>query len=168
MRVYLIGFMGAGKTHWGKKLSQKMQLPFFDLDDEVQQYASMSIAEIFANDGEEYFRELEANVLRSITDLQKGFVMSCGGGTPCYFKNIDLMKSKGVVVWLNTPTDMLMNRLMLEKDKRPLIRDLSEEQLKSFIIKKMADRSIYYEQAALKVDESQINLDELIKSILHV
>lgn len=168
MRVYLIGFMGAGKTYWGKKLSQKMQLPFFDLDDEIQQYASMSIAEIFAQEGEEYFRELEANTLRSITNFHQKFIMSCGGGTPCYFKNIDLMKSSGVVVWLNTPTEVLMQRLIVEKANRPLIRDLTDEQLRSFITKKMTDRAIYYEQAALKVDESTIDIDTMIKSILHV
>ena len=78
------------------------------------------------------------------------------------------MKSSGVVVWLNTPSEVLMQRLIVEKANRPLIRDLTDEQLRSFIAKKMTDRAIYYEQAALKVDESTIDIDTMIKSILHV
>jgi len=167
VKIFLIGFMGSGKTHWGRLLSEKLGMRFFDLDEQVTEHAGRPIAEIFATDGEEHFRLLEKEVLYILTESHDNFVMACGGGSPCYFNNIEYMKQSGTTVWINTPLDTLFERLVNEKDKRPLIKDLSGEQLKGFIGKKFADRKIYYEQADVTVDEEPVQLEQLIEKIFH-
>jgi len=167
MKIFLIGFMGAGKTHWGRLLSEKLGIRFFDLDEQVTEQAGKSIPEIFATEGEEQFRLLEKEVLYIITESHDSFVMACGGGSPCYFNNIEYMNQAGTTVWINTQPDTLFERLVKEKDKRPLIKDLSVEQLRSFISKKFADRKIYYEQATVTVDEEPVQLEKLIEKIFH-
>ena len=167
MKIFLIGFMGSGKTHWGRLLSQKLSIPFFDLDEQVTEYAGKSIVEIFAEEGEEHFRLKEKDVLHIITESHDAFIMACGGGSPCYFNNIEYMNQAGTSVWINTPLDTIFTRLIEEKDNRPLIKSLSDDQLKSFISKKFAGRKIYYEQADVTVDEEPIRLEYLIEKILH-
>lgn len=167
MKIFLIGFMGSGKTHWGRLLSRKLGLPFFDMDEQVATHAGKSIPEVFAEEGEEHFRMLEKEVLYMITESHDSFVMACGGGSPCFFNNIEYMNNAGVTVWINTPLDVLFDRLVKEKEKRPLIRELSDDQLRSFITRKFADRRIYYEQAAIKMDEDPLRLDDLVEKIFH-
>lgn len=159
--------MGSGKTHWGRLLSEKLGIRFFDLDEQVTEHAGRSIPEIFAADGEEQFRLMEKDALHIITESHDSFVMACGGGSPCYFNNIDYMNKAGVTVWINTPLDVLHNRLVGEKEKRPLIKDLTDEQLKGFIQKKFSDRRIYYEQATISIEEEPFELDSLIEKIFH-
>lgn len=167
MKIFFIGFMGSGKTHWGRLLSQKLGLPFFDLDEQVSAHAGKSIPEIFSADGEEHFRLLEKEVLYMITESHDSFVMACGGGTPCYYNNIDYINQAGTSVWINTPLANLFQRLIFEKEKRPLIKELSDDQLRAFISRKFADRKIYYEQAAIKIEEEPLELDKLIEKIFH-
>lgn len=159
--------MGSGKTYWGRLLSDKLGMRFFDLDEQVTEHAGMSIPEIFEADGEEQFRLLEKEVLHILTESHDSFVMACGGGSPCYFNNIEYMNQSGTTVWINTPLETLFERLVKEKDKRPLIKELSDEQLKGFIGKKFSDRRIYYEQARLTVDETPVELQRLIDKIFH-
>lgn len=167
MKIFLIGFMGSGKTHWGRLLSEKLGIVFFDLDEQVAEQTGKSIPEIFASEGEEQFRLIEKDIMHIITESHGSFVMSCGGGTPCYFNNIDYMKQAGTVVWINTPLETLYKRLIREKQFRPLIKDLSDDQLNSFIQKKFSDRRIYYEQADVSVEEEPVQLDKLIEIIFH-
>ena len=167
MKIFLIGFMGSGKTHWGHLLSQKLSVPFFDMDEQVVSHEGKTIVEIFAENGEEYFRMLEKNVLHIITESHDNFVMACGGGSPCYFNNIDFMNQSGTTVWINTPVDTIFKRLIEEKENRPLVKGLTDEQLKGYIIKKFADRKIYYEQADVIVDEEPVHLDKLLEKIFH-
>ena len=159
--------MGSGKTHWGHLLSEKLGMRFFDLDEQVTEHAGKSIPEIFAGEGEEQFRLIEKEVLYIITESHESFVMACGGGSPCYFNNIEYMNKSGTTVWINTPLDTLFQRLIGEKEKRPLIKQLSDEQIKGFIAKKFSDRKIYYEQASVTVDEEPVQLDQLIEKIFH-
>ncbi len=168
MRIFLIGFMGSGKTHWGRLLSEKLGIRFFDLDEQVVEHAGKPITEIFAADGEEQFRMMEKDILHIITESHESFVMACGGGSPCYFNNIEYMNQAGTSVWINTPLDTIFSRLIGEKDKRPLIKSLPDDQLKNFISKKFADRKIYYEQADVVVDDEPLQLEQLIQKILHV
>jgi len=167
MRIYLIGFMGSGKTHWGKKLSHKLKIPFFDLDAVIEEKEGKEITRIFAEMGEEYFRMLEKDVLYLMTESHENFIMATGGGTPCFFNNIDYMKGRGTTIWLNSSVECLYSRLIKEKDKRPLIRNLSDEELKSFIIKKYSDRKIFYQQASVILPEEELTLDRLIGSSFH-
>jgi shikimate kinase len=159
--------MGCGKTHWGKQLSQKLQLPFFDLDHLIEEREGKTITDIFAEMGEEYFRMLEKDVLYMITENHPSFVMACGGGAPCFFNNIDYMKSRGTTVWINCSTDCLYGRLVNEKEKRPLIKSIPNEELKSFIIKKYSDRKIFYQQADVILGEDDVTLEALIEKTFH-
>jgi shikimate kinase len=167
MKIFLIGFMGSGKTHWGRLLSEKLGIRFFDLDEQIVEHAEKSIPEIFSTQGEEIFRLMEKDVLHIITESHDSFVMACGGGSPCYFNNIEYMNESGTTVWINVPLETLFERLVQEKDKRPLIKDLSDEQLNGFISKKFSDRRIYYEQATVAVDEEPVQLESLIEKIFH-
>src|SRR5687767_7333769 len=162
MKVFLIGFMGSGKTHWGRKLSEKLSLPFFDLDEQVEAHEGKTIPEIFSQSGEEHFRLAEKDALHIITESHDSFIMACGGGTPCYFNNIDYMSREGTTVWLSTALNVLHERLLKEKENRPLLKGLSEDQLRGFIAKKYADRKIFYEQADIIINEEEIELDQLI------
>jgi shikimate kinase len=167
VKIFLIGFMGSGKTHWGRLLSEKLGIRFFDLDEQVVEHAGKPITEIFAVEGEEQFRMMEKDILHIITESHDSFVMACGGGSPCYFNNIEYMNQAGTSVWINTPLNTIFSRLIGEKDKRPLIKSLPDDQLKNFISKKFADRKIYYEQADVVVDDEPLQLEQLIQKILH-
>ena len=159
--------MGCGKTHWGKLLSEKLAIPFFDLDKQIEEQEEKTINQIFKQEGEEYFRLLEKDVLHSIIEGHESFVMATGGGTPCFFNTIDYLKDNGTVVWINCSIDCLHNRLIKEKNNRPLIKDLDDNQLRFYITKKFSDRKIYYQQATTKVNEDNLSLDHLINKIFH-
>jgi shikimate kinase len=159
--------MGCGKTHWGKLLSEKMQAPFFDLDEKIVEQEGKEITEIFAEMGEEYFRMLEKDVLHILSENHETFIMACGGGTPCFFNNIDYMKKQGTTVWINCSTECLYQRLVKERESRPLIRNIPDPQLKSHIIKKFSDRKIFYQQADVIIGEDDITLDLMIGKIFH-
>src|SRR5947209_6367531 len=111
MRIYLIGFMGSGKTYWGNVLSRHMGLPLFDLDQQIEEQEGMAVSQIFESKGEECFRLLEKEALFLLTENHDSFIMATGGGTPCYFNNIDYLKEKGVAVWINPAFEILYERL---------------------------------------------------------
>jgi shikimate kinase len=167
MKIFLVGFMGCGKTHWGRQLSQKLQIPFFDLDEVIVEREGKAITDIFSELGEEYFRMLEKDVLHLLTESHDTFVMACGGGAPCFFNNIDYMKKNGAAVWIHSSTDTLYQRLVNEKEQRPLVKAIPDDQLRSYIIKKNADRKIFYQQADVFINEEDITLDTLIQKIFH-
>lgn len=168
MRIFLIGFMGAGKTHWGKQVANRMGLPFYDLDELVVAHEGKSIAEIFAVNGEEYFRLLEKQLLEELVEKQDSMIISCGGGTPCFFNNIDFMKRYGIVVWLNTHVEVILQRLLKERMHRPLLKDIADEDLRNHIIRKLNERRMYYEQADVIIDkEDSISMNDFIQTVLH-
>ena len=168
MRIYLIGFMGSGKSHWGRLLSERLQYPFFDLDDVIQEQAGKTISAIFYELGEEQFRMMEKEYLEMLTQGHANLVLFCGGGTPCFFGNIDFMKAHGKVIWLNTSIDILVARLMKEKNHRPLLKDIPDSDLRQVIVKKLYDRKIYYEQADLNLPEETLSLDQIQMEIENV
>lgn len=159
--------MGSGKTHWGKLLGEKLNLPFFDLDEQIIANEGKSVEEIFLEYGEEYFRLLEKDVLHILTESHESFIMATGGGTPCFFNNIDYLKKNGLSIWINTSVDVLYNRLLVDSDKRPLIKNLTDIELRDFISKKFSDRKIFYQQAELIIDDELIKLNEFVEKIFH-
>lgn len=168
MRIFLIGFMGSGKTHWGKQLAQRLQLSFFDLDEVIAQSEQLTIPEIFGKQGEEYFRNKEKEMLEKLVDENASMVVSCGGGTPCFFNNIEFMKKYGTVVWLNTTVNVLLQRLMKERNERPLLKDISDAGLRHYIIRKLNERRMYYEQADVIIDrEDAYSMNDFIQTVLH-
>jgi len=167
MKIFLLGFMGSGKSYWGRQLSQKLQMPFFDLDEQIVNSEGTSINDIFDKKGEEYFRLLEKDTLHIITESRESMIMACGGGTPCFFNNIEYMNQEGTTVWLDVPMKVLYERLIKERARRPLLKNLSDDQVWSFILKKFADRKIYYEQSEIIINEDPILLDSLIEKVFH-
>lgn len=167
MKIYLIGFMGCGKTHWARILSDKLQIPFFDLDIEIEQKAGKSIPEIFAREGEEAFRVLEKETLYDITEKHEAFVMASGGGTPCFYNGIDYLKKNGTVIWINCSTECLYKRLVGEKDSRPLIRNIPDKELKAYIVKKYSARKIFYQKADVIVSEETISTESLMQRLFN-
>jgi shikimate kinase len=159
MKLFLIGFMGSGKTHWGNFLASRLSLPFYDLDKVISDNERKSITEIFAENGEEYFRYREVEMLEKLVNENDKFIISCGGGTPCFFNNILFMKNKGKVIWLNTEVNVLVQRLLKEKQTRPLIKNIADEELKNYILIKILGRKQYYEQADIIVNEETLTLD---------
>jgi len=146
MRIYLIGFMGCGKSTWGKKLAEKLDYNFIDLDKRIESIEGGTVAEVFKIKGEDYFRKLEADVLHS-TVLEKNAVISCGGGTPCYYDNMEWMRNRGKTVYLNLSPENLFGRLRTRKEKRPLIANFDDNQLRDFIFQKLSEREAFYLQA---------------------
>jgi shikimate kinase len=163
MKIFLIGFMGSGKTHWGRLLAAKLKMPFRDLDTVIVEKERKSVSEIFSGMGEEYFRYQEKQTLEEIVDEEESFILSCGGGTPCFFNNIEFMKKSGKVIWLNTSVDVLKERLLKERMSRPLIREIDDNELKRYIIRKLSERRMYYQQADVMVNEENITLEELVR-----
>ena len=160
--------MGSGKTHWAKILGDRLKLPVYDLDMEIINAEKRSIPEIFSTSGEEYFRMKEKEILENLIDKNGSLVLSCGGGTPCFLNNIERMKKYGTVVWLNTHVDVLLQRLLKEKGQRPLLKNVNDFDLKSYIIRKLNERRMYYQQADVTIDnENSISVNYLVETILH-
>ena len=149
LKIFLIGMMGSGKTYWAEKLKKKLKVPAYDLDNLVEIMEERTIAEMFAEDGEEYFRKEESKMLRLFKE-KKSFILSCGGGTACYGDNMQWMNKNGITIWLDEPVDVLIERLQNEKEHRPLIKNLDDDQLKDFLNKKIEERKEYYGQASYR------------------
>lgn len=147
-RIILIGFMGSGKTTLGKKLANKLQVPFIDSDKEIEKHFGQSIAEIFTQFGESHFREIEAEFIQSIPKDSE-FVLSTGGGMPCFSNNMDLLNEIGYTVYLQRPSKELAKRLTQGINKRPLLEGLSSEELLKFIDDRLKVREHYYLKAQL-------------------
>lgn len=156
--IFLIGFMGCGKSYTGARLATLLESPFADLDDQIVQNAGMSIAMIFEKHGEDYFRELESNVLRQTTHFHPS-VISCGGGAPCFFDNMAWMNANGITVYLKTPPQLLAFRLRNETQGRPLLRKYSESQLLDFIELRLEEREPFYSQAHIIYHQTQLDQD---------
>lgn len=166
--VFIIGMMGAGKTVWGKLLAESMSLRFVDLDEEIVAAAGASIPAIFEAHGEEYFRELEARQLRLIGQ-QKDVLLSCGGGTPCFFDNMEWMKQHGVVLWLHPPAAEITERIWRVKHKRPLIAQASTKEEAQLIVESLeSKRQHWYAQADLEITDLILDLPALELSIQHI
>lgn len=156
MKIFLLGMMGTGKSHWAKKLSKKLKTGGYDLDFLIESDEEKTIAEIFAEDGEAHFRKTEARILRWFGE-KKTFVLATGGGTPCFHDNMEWMNKHGITIWIDESIDKLVERLKPEKEHRPLIRDLSDHELSAFLSGKLAERSSYYQQAKYHLQGNAIS-----------
>lgn len=152
--IFLVGFMGAGKSTLGKKLAKHFEADFIDLDTEIEKQSGKSIAEIFEVDGETAFRQIESETLRNLPDKEILFVAT-GGGTPCFHDNMQWMKENGVVIYLNLPASILIGRLKENKEQRPLIKNLTEAELSEYIFKTLEERNHFYEKADILVNHNK-------------
>lgn len=154
MKIFLIGFMGCGKSHHGRKLAQMLNYEFIDLDQWMVNKTQMSIPVIFREKGEGYFRQLEAKSLRALGE-KENTVIACGGGAPCFYNNLDWMNEHGLTIFLDTSEALILERVKRKPDKRPLLKGKSEEELRHFISSKLSERRSFYEQAEFRVSQEK-------------
>ena len=165
-KIFLVGFMGTGKTHWGKIWADANQMNFVDLDDVIESTQGKLIADIFYDEGEEHFREIEATALRSCGTLANTIIAS-GGGTPCFHGNMAWMNEQGITIYIKTEPRHIYERVVAEKDKRPLFRKLDASELLSFIEMKLYERNEFYTQATYTLDSERVSphsLQEIIST----
>lgn len=153
MRIYLIGYMGSGKSTVGTGLAKALNLDFIDLDHYIESRNHRTIPDIFARDGEAEFRRLEQKALHEVSEFEN-IVIATGGGAPCFFDNMEVIKRTGKSLYLNGSPRILADRLMHSKTERPLIKGKTEPELVAFIAETLAKRSEWYTQA-----ESILNFD---------
>lgn len=155
--VFLIGYMGCGKTTLGEELARQLGLRFIDLDDYIELRQGASVNEIFATLGEQRFRELETAALLDVACMSD-VIVSCGGGTPCHGDNMAVMNAAGITVWLTTSPQRITARLILpeQKCKRPKINRLHDDEVLPLVERELARRSIHYRQAQLQFDSTDI------------
>lgn len=147
-RIFLTGFMGSGKSYTGQRLAELLGLPFIDLDAEIESRAGQTITAIFAERGEAAFRVTERDVLRELAGGE-AFVLSTGGGAPCFHDNMRWMNQRGTTVFLDPPVSVLLGRLEAGREQRPLLQNTGE--LEAFISQKLAFRRPDYEKAAIQL-----------------
>jgi len=163
-KIFLIGMMGSGKSFWAEKLKKKLKVAAYDLDALVEMMEEKSIQEIFAEDGEEYFRKAEAKMLRLFGE-KKQFIVSCGGGTACFNDNMKWMNKQGITIWIDEPVEILSQRLSQEKAHRPLIKDLDDAGLEQFLEKKLLERAPFYEQSTYRLSGDKLNEAGIVKIV---
>jgi len=182
MIIYLIGFMGSGKSYLAKELAALTHSAFIDLDQLIVAHEGVSISGIFENNGEPYFRDIESDLLRSVTqdvykpELIRGKAepsmptytfLACGGGTPCFHDNMDWMNEHGLTVWINPTWEVLVERLEKEKNHRPLIAALDLAGIKQYIQTRLKEREVYYSKAKVTIQDTLVPVEEIFKSIIH-
>jgi shikimate kinase len=163
-RIFLIGLMGSGKSHWLKQMAKWNKSVGYDLDALIEMNEEKTIAEIFTEDGEAFFRKVESKILKWFKEKKK-YVVATGGGSACLQENMDLMKKEGVVIWLDESLEVLVKRLSNEKAHRPLIANLSDNELEAFLEQKLVERHPFYKQAHYRLTSDQITEAGLKKLI---
>jgi shikimate kinase len=150
-KIFLIGFMGSGKSTSGKKLASHLNWSFIDLDEKIENMTGMKIRDIFSEKGEAFFRKTESEALHDMVS-ETNAVISTGGGTPCFGDNMDFMLSNGLTVYLRMTPASLRNRLEDSSDHRPLLKDIGKERLQEYITAKLSEREKWYSSAEIIID----------------
>lgn len=161
-RIILIGYMGSGKTTVGKALSKETGMMFYDLDWYIESRMRKTVAQIFAEKGEEGFRKIEHSMLHEVAEFED-VIISCGGGTPCFFDNIDYINQQGEVVYLKATPEVLYRHLLMGKVERPLIKNKTPEELIAYITEQVAKREEFYNKARYTLDVSLMDDYEKIQ-----
>lgn len=166
MKIILLGYMGSGKSTVAKELARALNLPFLDLDDYIIEKEKKSIKEIFETKGEIYFRLQESKYLKELLEKKEDTILAVGGGTPCYGHNMELIKKEAQSYYLKGSINTICQRLKSEKQQRPLIASLSDEQLTEFVAKHLFERRNFYDQADQTITIDNKSVDELVKELL--
>lgn len=162
MLIFLVGFMGSGKSYTGRNLAPLLGVEHIDLDHYLEQKEDMSVKQIFEKKGEEHFRKLEQKYFRDLIPQQQ-LVVSTGGGAPCFYDNMDVMNEKGLTIYLNRSKDFVIQHLIRGQHKRPLVASMNREQLEKFYDEMLEKRKPFYEKARLHVGDA--DTEEIFKMI---
>ncbi len=160
-RIILIGYMGAGKTTVGRELAKELGLMFYDLDWYITSRMRRTVAQLFEEHGEDGFRQIERNMLHEVAEFEN-IVLSCGGGTPCFFDNMDYMNQKGETVYLKATPEVLYAHLKMGKGVRPLLLNKTPEQVEAFVKTQLKEREPFYTKAKHTFDVSLLDNNEKI------
>ncbi|MCB0578941.1 MAG: shikimate kinase [Phaeodactylibacter sp.] len=152
MRIFLIGFMGSGKSFTGRRLAQQAGMRFVDLDEWVENKEGRSIRAIFGEKGEPYFRKAERDALRDMLQFPD-VVVSCGGGTPCFHQNMPWMNEQGVTIYLRAPVSLLARRLAGQQGHRPLLDKMGRHEMEAFIRSKLEEREPFYMESSIVYEQ---------------
>ena len=163
--IILVGYMCAGKTTVGKALAKKLGMTFYDLDWYIEERFHTKVSRIFAEEGEEKFRNMEQRMLHEVAEFEN-IVLSCGGGTPCFFDNMDYMNRTGHTFYLKATPDTILSHLAISKGDRPLLKDKSPEELRAFITTQLHDREPYYSKAQHEVDVNVLDSFDKIRLVV--
>ncbi|QKG79260.1 shikimate kinase [Tenuifilum thalassicum] len=166
MKIFLIGFMGSGKSTVGVDLAHILGYRFIDLDEYIEQKHNLSIKLIFETKGEDYFRMIENETLKEVCSFEGDFVISSGGGTSCFYNNIDYMNRNGITVYLRAEVSTLVARLIESKVDRPLLWGKTKDELNEYIIRVLNERKKYYEKAQVIIDADNANPKDLAQLII--
>ena len=164
MRIVLVGYMGSGKSTVGKKLASKLGFSFYDTDQIIEEQYKISIYNFFEKYEEDVFRKIEYDVLKNIL-IHNNAVISTGGGTPCFRNNMDIINKNSYSVYIKMHIDSIETRLINSKKSRPLLKDISQTNLKAFIEKQLLEREKYYNQANLIIKGEKLDINYLIESL---
>ena len=160
-RIILIGYMGAGKTTIGHALAKVLGVPFYDLDWYIESRMRKTVKQIFDEKGEDGFRSIEHNMLHEVAEFEN-VVVSCGGGTPCFFDNIDYMNSQADTVYLKATPEVLYEHLQMGRTVRPLLLGKSPEEVRTFIREQLQEREKFYTKARYTLDVNLMDIHEKI------
>ncbi len=163
IRIFLTGYMGAGKTTLGKALARELNVSFIDLDWYIEERFHKSIQELFSQRGETSFRELERNMLHEVGEFEE-LVISTGGGTPCFFDNMEFMNNRGITIFLDVSVEVLFNRLRISSQQRPILQNKSQEELRAFISRALKERRPFYLQSHHCFDANTLENKQQIAS----
>lgn len=166
MIISLLGYMGSGKSHISKNLSQKINFKLIDLDQKISEQHGISIPEIFQTRGEIYFRKEEKRILEQLLNSEENLILSLGGGTPVYYDNMNIINEKSKSIFLRASVDTLTNRVLLQKNSRPLISKLEDSDIPEFIAKHLFERNPYYSQAHITIDTDSKTASEISEEII--
>ena len=167
-RIILIGYMGAGKTTVGRQLGMALGIPFYDLDWYIEGRMRKTVPQLFAERGEEGFRLVERNMLHEVAEFED-VVLSCGGGTPCFFDNMDYLNAQGETIYLKASPEVLYGHLKMGRTERPLLKGKSAEEMQQFITNQLAQREPFYSKAKYTLDVNLLDNYEKIKtSVLRI
>lgn len=164
MVIFLIGYMASGKTTLGIELAKSLSLPFIDLDEYIESKEGKTVSEIFAENGEFYFRKLEHDCLEEVSCTLNA-VVSTGGGLPCFNDNMHLINNSGISIYLEANIEVLVDRLLIMGETRPLVKGKSREELFDFVSGHLNARKKWYEMANLRIDVNDFDANRLVEEV---
>ncbi|MBK8505134.1 MAG: shikimate kinase [Saprospiraceae bacterium] len=173
MRIFILGFMGVGKSTLGRLVAEQLSLRFLDFDMLLEEHQGMSISDIFTRYGEVYFRKLEHDLLREVVQTNDHFILSTGGGLPCFHHNLEFMNDHGQTIYLKSDAEAIANRLGHSTGSRPLIAGKSVSELRQYVEETLSRRNHYYAQASIVIDvdleaNKEANVNLIVNTIRQV